>query len=181
MPALANWGDALSQGAGGTYGQGRVGSTLRSALVTGAAANTNITVTGMSTVDEIVSVVEMRNGLKQTLIVGGAAGNFTLTGIATEDRLISVLHAPDAGAVDASVNLTAEFTITAADTINNTAGTASTNGQLIVLWEDISTSHIDRTSIARITAKNTIQLTSATTGSKLRVLWSARRGDKYIA
>ena len=180
MPALPNWQDALSEGAGGTYAQGRLGDVLKSALVTGAAANTGITVSGVSPADDIVSIVEMRNGLKQTLIVGGAAGNFTLTGIATEDRLISVLHAPDAGAVDACVNLTAEFTITAADTINNTAGTASTNGQLIVLWEDISTSHIDRTSIAQFTAKNTLKLTSATTGSKLLVMWCQRRGDKYV-
>lgn len=74
--------------------------------------------------------------LKVALIAGGAAGNHTVTGIATADALISVLHLPDAGAVDAIADLTAEFSITAADTINNAGGTASTNGKLLVIYQD---------------------------------------------
>lgn len=70
------------------------------------------------------------------LINGGAAGNHTVTGIATADALISVLHLPDAGAVDAIADLTAEFTISAANTINNAAGTATTDGKLLVIYQD---------------------------------------------
>lgn len=71
-----------------------------------------------------------------TLINGGAAGNHTVTGIATADALISVLHLPDAGAIDTMVDLTSEFTISAANTINNTGGTATTNGKLLVIYQD---------------------------------------------
>lgn len=74
--------------------------------------------------------------LKVALIDGGAAGNRTVTGIATGDALISVLHLPDAGAVDAIADLTGEFTISAANTINNAGGTASTNGKLLVIYQD---------------------------------------------
>lgn len=72
----------------------------------------------------------------QKLINGGAAGNHTVTGIATADALISVFHLPDAGAIDAMADLTSEFTISAANTINNTGGTATTNGKLLVTYQD---------------------------------------------
>jgi hypothetical protein len=68
-----------------------------------------------------------------SLVVGGAAGAFTVTGIDTEDRIISVHELVSAGA---HVDLTSEFTITAADTIDNTGGSASTGNQLMVVWGD---------------------------------------------
>ena len=88
-------------------------------------------------VDGAVTKEKLGTGfLKVALIAGGAAGNFTVTGITTADALISVLHLPDAGAVDAIADLTAEFSITAANTINNTGGTASTNGKLQIFYQD---------------------------------------------
>jgi hypothetical protein len=74
--------------------------------------------------------------LKMALVNGAAAGNVTVTGIAVADALIGVLHLPDAGAIDAMTDLTPEFTISAANTINNTGGTASTNGKLLVFYQD---------------------------------------------
>ena len=84
-------------------------------------------------------VVKQLRGIKQTVIDGGSAGNHTLTGIATEDHLISVVHLEGSGsAITGAADLTAEFSITAANTINNTSGTDSTNGVLIVLYLDFS-------------------------------------------
>ena len=70
-------------------------------------------------------------------MAGGSAGNFTVTGIATADALISVVLLAGAGtAVTDVTDLTSQFTITAANTINNTGGTASTGGKLQVFYQD---------------------------------------------
>ncbi|MBN2148712.1 MAG: hypothetical protein JW726_15095 [Anaerolineales bacterium] len=82
--------------------------------------------------------------LKLTAIPEGAAGNHTVTGIATDDLLLAVVAlklaltegTPNTLAFSA-LNLTTEFTITAADTINNTAGTALTDAGGLVLWLDM--------------------------------------------
>ncbi len=88
-------------------------------------------------IDGAVTKEKLGTGfIKVALIDGGAAGNRTVTGIAVGDVLVSVLHLPDAGAVDAIADLTGQFTVTAADTINNTGGTASTNGKLLVIYQD---------------------------------------------
>ena len=72
---------------------------------------------------------------KTAVIAGGSAGNFTVTGITTSDVLLAVLYYPISGGNVTSVtNLTSEFTISAADTINNTGGTATTGGRLEVRY-----------------------------------------------
>jgi hypothetical protein len=71
--------------------------------------------------------------VKAALVTGGAAGNFTVTGIATADNLVMVLHYTTGAAL---ADLTSEFTITAANTINNTGGTATTSDQLVVIYQD---------------------------------------------
>ena len=68
------------------------------------------------------------NRLPQVRLVTGGAGNFTVTGIATADAPDLVLHLPDAGG-GRHCRPDREFSITAANTINNTGGTASTNGK----------------------------------------------------
>ena len=78
-------------------------------------------------------IVDLQNALKFDLIGGGAAGNHTVTGIAPADQILSVLHFT-AGA--ALADLTSEFSISAADTINNTGGTDTTGDQLLVIWND---------------------------------------------
>lgn len=87
--------------------------------------------------------------VKQSLVTGGAAGNLTLTGITTSDTLLSVLSYTTAASIASVADLTAEFTITANDTINNTGGTATTNNQVVVLWEDADT-RVDTTTITGI-------------------------------
>jgi NAD(P)H-dependent FMN reductase len=80
-----------------------------------------------------------RGLFKMAVVAGGSAGNRTVTGISTADELISVLHFPGAGtAVTDIADLTSEFTITAANTINNAGGTASTGGKLLVQYLDRS-------------------------------------------
>jgi hypothetical protein len=74
--------------------------------------------------------------LKMNIVTGGAAGNLTLTGIAPGDRIVSVLVFTTAASIATGANLTSEFLITAADTINNTAGTSTASNLVIVFWED---------------------------------------------
>lgn len=76
------------------------------------------------------------NFFRVTLVAGGAAGNHTVTGIATTDQIIWVGHFSTAAAIATLADLTSEFSITAADTINNAAGTDTTNDQLMVIWAD---------------------------------------------
>lgn len=71
-----------------------------------------------------------RDALTIAVINGGAAGALTVTGIKTRDTLVSVVQ------VSAGVpaDLTSEFSISAADTIDNTGGTATTGDKLIVFY-----------------------------------------------
>lgn len=75
-----------------------------------------------------------RDAITQTIIAGGAAGAHTVTGISTADSLVSVLHLDMTDASEAGADLTAEFSISAADTIDNTGGTATTGGFLVVTY-----------------------------------------------
>ena len=81
-------------------------------------------------------VLQQLQGLKVTVVAGGAAGNITVTGIATTDHLVSVVHL-DLGA-NAETDLTSEFTISAANTINNAGGTSSANDTLLITYFDTS-------------------------------------------
>jgi hypothetical protein len=65
------------------------------------------------------------------LVAGGAAGLFTVSGIATVDRLIAVQELVANGA---HTDLTGEFSISAADEIDNTGGTDTTWNQLLVIY-----------------------------------------------
>lgn len=74
-------------------------------------------------------------GEKTAVVNGGSAGNITVTGIATTDVLEAVLYYPiSTGTVTGLSDLTSEFSITAANTINNTGGTATTSGKLEVRY-----------------------------------------------
>lgn len=84
-----------------------------------------------------MNLVETNDRLtKVTLVDGGAAGDFTVTGITTADRLAFVGLFETKASIATLSDLTAEFAITGANTINNTGGTATTNDQLMVVWED---------------------------------------------
>ena len=83
------------------------------------------------------AVAAAASAIKTAVIAGGSAGALTVTGIATTDRLIGVTVLDrDATAANINlVNLTSEFTITAANTIDNTGGTVTTGNTLLVVYE----------------------------------------------
>lgn len=89
---------------------------------------------GISPMDETGIIPRMRT----FQAAGAVAGNVTVTGIAVGDNLISVIAHQVGGAVgiDSVADLTSEFSITAANTINNTGGTSSASGFLVILYYD---------------------------------------------
>lgn len=72
-----------------------------------------------------------RDGVTEVIVAGAVAGNVTVSGIKVRDSLIAVLHDTTDGVL---VDLTSEFSITAADTINNVGGTATDSDKLVVTW-----------------------------------------------
>lgn len=64
---------------------------------------------------------------------GAAAGNVTVTGVATTDTLLFVGVFTTKASIATFADLTAEFTISAGDTLNNTGGTSTANDQLLVI------------------------------------------------
>lgn len=100
----------------------------------------------MSDFDRSMHGSHLVTSLQTQIIVGGAAGNHTVTGIGLNDDLLYVamlgFNTADpvvaGGAVTPVVsNLTNEFTVTAANTINNGGGTASTNRVLLVIYNHV--------------------------------------------
>lgn len=85
-------------------------------------------------------IIQQLRGLKVVATEGATAGNITIAGIATEDHLISVQHLVGDGTqlTGAAADLTSEFSISAANTINNTGGTSTANGVVIVTYFDLS-------------------------------------------
>lgn len=72
--------------------------------------------------------VQAKTRERLSCIVGGAAGDHTVTGIKLGDELINVLNVTVGG------DLVEEFTITAADTINNAGGTSTVAENLLVRY-----------------------------------------------
>lgn len=67
--------------------------------------------------------------LRTAVVAGAVAGDLTVTGIRPGDVLKAVQRVDAAGA-----NLVDEFTITAADTINNVGGTSTATQVVLVIW-----------------------------------------------
>lgn len=80
------------------------------------------------------AVVASELGIEQTIVAGGAAGAHVVTGILTTDKLLSVIHLDMTDASETGADLTSEFSISAADAIDNTGGTATTGGFLLVTY-----------------------------------------------
>src|SRR5690348_11113889 len=73
--------------------------------------------------------------IKTAVVAGAAAGDVTVTGIATGDELVGVIRL-DRDATAANINISSllsEFTISAANTINNAAGTSTSGDALLVI------------------------------------------------
>ena len=81
--------------------------------------------------------------LKISPLTEGVAGNFTVTGIATDDTLLAVVGwgvvlsagTPNTIAIT-KFDLSSEFTISAANTINNTGGTTLADKFMMAIWLD---------------------------------------------
>jgi hypothetical protein len=61
-------------------------------------------------------------------VAGAAAGNISVNGIRTRDILNAVID------LTTGYARTAEFTISASDTINNTGGTTTSGHRVLVIW-----------------------------------------------
>ncbi len=66
---------------------------------------------------------------------GAAAGAVTVTGIAAGDSILFVGVFTTKASIATFANLTAEFSVTGTNTIDNTAGTSTANNQLLVIVE----------------------------------------------
>ena len=76
------------------------------------------------------------SGVVTVAIDGGAGGNHTVTGIATTDTLISVIHhTVTTAAVD---DITSQFTISAANTIENAGEATTANDWLVITYSNAS-------------------------------------------
>jgi hypothetical protein len=78
--------------------------------------------------------------IRQRFVKGGAAGNLTVTGVAVGDPIYWVTGVSKYSAnlfIATTVDFTTEFSITAANVINNTGGTATTGWVLAVAWGDL--------------------------------------------
>ena len=88
--------------------------------------------------DDAVTKAKFAGGVSKIAIIdGGAAGDHTVTGIAVGDILVMVLHITTKAAIATMADLTSEFTV-AAGKINNTDGTATTDDQLLIFYEDLT-------------------------------------------
>ena len=89
-----------------------------------------------------MSVTHIDVDVRMVSIEGGAAGDHAVEGITTRDVLKSVMYfsldtsdVPDNPDTSLTIaTLTDEFKITANGTINNTGGTSTTGGYLVVFY-----------------------------------------------
>lgn len=114
----------------------------RTGYIVGSSENipddTNVIATAHIQAEAITGVKLATGTVRQGLADGAAAGAVAVTGIAVGDELISVLYlaSDGAGSFDGMDDLTAEFTISDTDEIDNTDGTDTTNGFLVITWVD---------------------------------------------
>lgn len=76
--------------------------------------------------------------IRQSMAKGATAGTITITGIAVADHLRAVwsVRFLTTGLINSVADLTAEFSISAANTVTNAAGTNTTGRLLLVTWFD---------------------------------------------
>lgn len=72
--------------------------------------------------------------VKVNLVNGGAVGNFNVTGIGPGDELVFVGRYSTAAEIATLTDVTSQFSITGANTINNAGGTVTTGDLLQVIW-----------------------------------------------
>lgn len=82
--------------------------------------------------DGAVTGAKMVNPIKVALISGGSAGNHTVSGLSIRDELVFVFE--QNGTSGILTDLTTEFDIKKADTIDNTGGTSTSSDKLLVMY-----------------------------------------------
>jgi len=75
---------------------------------------------------------KITNPIKIALISGGAAGNHTVSGLTIRDELIAVFE--QNGTSGILTDLSTEFSIKKANTIDNTGGTATSSDKLLIFY-----------------------------------------------
>lgn len=116
------------------------GKTFKVDTISESTGGNGVVIDGVRLRDNFIAKTALPpSAWKFSVVAGGAAGNHTLTGITTADSLLGVIYVAGAG-VDATdiSDIRSEFTITAANTINNAAGTDTTGGKLLVAWLDVA-------------------------------------------
>lgn len=89
--------------------------------------------------DIVVQRVGQAAPFDRDVIDGGSAGNHTVTGIEVGDVLVAVIQFVDDGTQLTDVaDLTGEFSIDSADTIDNAGGTDTSGDHLLVIWKDLT-------------------------------------------
>lgn len=88
------------------------------------------------TSDSTGRAIAAADTLVSVAVAGSTAGDITVTGILTTDTLVSVarLNRDATAATIELTTITSEFTISAANTINNAAGTNTTGDSLLVTY-----------------------------------------------
>lgn len=155
-------------------------SGILSAVVAGAAADTNIPITGILTTDELVAVFRTATGLQVSLVDGqdettGPDLTYTLTGAVAGDKIIKIIHLSTKASIATAEEVTG-FTITGANEMTSGAAVDRSSDQLMVFWQDASAQHANLTAEAAITSAGNIQLAdTATTGDQLLVFYQRSR------
>lgn len=80
--------------------------------------------------DPFLNPVGTITRVRTSYVVGAVAGPLTVTGIKKQDRIVSVWN------ITTPADLTSQFSISAANTITNAGGTATTGGVVAVTWYD---------------------------------------------
>lgn len=79
----------------------------------------------------VLSGGNVNSKLERSTIAGDVAGDHTVAGVGASDTLVSVVRVTAAGAYSV---ITSEFTVDAANTLNNDAGTDTSDDILHVEW-----------------------------------------------
>ena len=137
---------------------------VQAQLVIAGGAAGDLAVTGILKGDDVVGILKLP-AIEQVSVAGAAAGDITVTGITTDDRLVSVIDI-------VGTDLTSEFSITAANTINNApGGTSSASSFLIVTYEKAPEDLASEFSVVSDGVVNNAGGT-ASTGFKVLVTWT---------
>lgn len=150
-------------------------------VVSGAAGETDIAVTGIATSDTLKAVFGIKKSVMEmakikVLVVSGALANtdIAVVGLAAADKILSIVgYDGDAVALADSVkDFTADLTVQAADNIQ--LGAASDAYRLVITYVDEPAdpaSVVDFTSTASVTSTGNIQSSSDTSDYRLFVAW----------